>query len=270
MPDAHAIAGVVYLGRDWLMYADPALRFNLSQNVAPALVLGPDNAPATLTLRDGGEVRSSAFLHAGGAWSCMSGSSAMAFLYADPLSAVGAGLQRCALAGVVPWPDAGLMRRHGVALAALCSAGVPAAQVGRWVAAVLAEVLAPSGGPAQLDPRLAGLRERLHQRGEGRADPAAVAGELGLSAEHVRKLFRQQVGMTLSSYQSWVRLYQVAVGACEAQQRGLAHSATELVGAGGFYDASHASRAIRRYFDLLPTEMLDPRAFVDCRQPGRD
>jgi hypothetical protein len=146
MPDAHAIAGVVYLGRDWLMYADPALRFNLSQSVAPALVLGPDNAPATLTLRDGGEVRSSAFLHAGGAWSCMSGSSAMAFLYADPLSAVGAGLQRCALAGVVPWPDAGLMRRHGVALAALCSAGVPAAQVGRWVAAGrLARTPAPAG-----------------------------------------------------------------------------------------------------------------------------
>ena len=43
---------------------------------------------------------------------------------------------------------------------------------------------------------------------------------------------------------------------------------TELVGAGGFYDASHASRAIRRYFDLLPTEMLAPKAFVDCRQAG--
>lgn len=116
-----------------------------------------------------------------------------------------------------------------------------------------------------MDPRLAGLRVRLHQRGEGRADPAAIAHELGLSAEHVRKLFRQQVGMTLSSYQSWVRLYQVAATACEAQQQGQLQCATELVNAGGFYDASHASRAIRRYFDLLPTEMLAPRAFVDCR-----
>ena len=40
MQDGHAIPGVVYLGRDWLLYADPDLRFNLSQNVAPALVFG--------------------------------------------------------------------------------------------------------------------------------------------------------------------------------------------------------------------------------------
>ena len=269
MLDAHAIAGVVYLGHDWLMYADPELRFNLSQNVAPALVWGSGPEPATLTLRNGSEVRAPLFMHAGGAWSGMARPSAMAFLYADPLSAAGAGLQRRALAGVAPWPEADLMCRHGMDLPALCSGGVPATQVGRCVGAVLDEVLAQSGA-APLDARLTGLRERLHMRGEGRADPAAVAAELGLSAEHVRKLFRQQVGMTLSSYQSWVRLYQVAVGACEAQQRGQSHSATELVGAGGFYDASHASRAIRRYFDLLPTEMLAPRAFVDCRQAGRD
>lgn len=268
MLDGHAIPGVVYLGHDWLMYADPWLRFNLSQNVAPALVWGSGPEPATLTLRNGGEVRAPLFMHAGGAWSGMARPSAMAFLYADPLSAGGASLQRRALAGVAPWPDAGLMGRHGMDLPALCTGGVPAAQVGRCVGAVLAEVLAQSGA-APLDARLTGLRERLHRRGEGRADPAAVAAELGLSAEHVRKLFRQQVGMTLSSYQSWVRLYQVAVGACEAQQCGQAHSATELVGAGGFYDASHASRAIRRHFDLLPTEMLSPRAFVDCRQAGR-
>lgn len=92
-----------------------------------------------------------------------------------------------------------------------------------------------------------------------------MAGELGLSAEHVRKLFRQQVGMTLSSYQSWVRLYQVAANACDAHRSGQPHNASALVSAGGFYDASHASRAIRRYFDLLPTEMLAPKAFVDCR-----
>ena len=40
MQAGHAIPGVVYLGRDWLLYADPDLRFNLSENVAPALVFG--------------------------------------------------------------------------------------------------------------------------------------------------------------------------------------------------------------------------------------
>lgn len=265
MQAGHAIPGVVYLGRDWLLYADPDLRFNLSENVAPALVFGPTQGPATLTLRDGTAVCAPVLLHASGAWSGLSVRSPLAFLYADPLSDVGVGLQQRAAGGVVPWPDGDLMRCHGVDLPDLCSGAVPAAQVGRWVAEVLAEVAGLSVAPARVDPRLAGLRERLHQRSEGRADPAVMAGELGLSAEHVRKLFRQQVGMTLSSYQSWVRLYQVAANACDAHHSGQPHNASALVSAGGFYDASHASRAIRRYFDLLPTEMLAPKAFVDGR-----
>ena len=262
----HAIPGVVYLGRDWLLYADPDLRFNLSENVAPALVFGPSQGPATLTLRDGTAVSAPVLLHASGAWSGMTVRSPLAFLYADPLSDVGVGLQQRAAGGVVPWPDADLMQRHGVDLHALCGGAVPAAEAGPWVARVLADVGCPPRVTAGIDPRLAGLRERLHQRSEGRADPAVIAGELGLSAEHVRKLFRQQVGMTLSSYQAWVRLYQVAANACDAHHSGQPHNASELVSAGGFYDASHASRAIRRYFDLLPTEMLAPKAFVDCRR----
>ncbi len=265
MPAPHAISGTVYLGRDWLLYADPELVFNLAENVAPALVLGPAHMPATLTLRDGSEVCAPVLLHASGVWSQLIRPSALAFLYVDPLSDEGSRLQRRAQGRVLPWPAADLMSRHGIDLADLCNGEVRAEQLQRWVVDVLAEVAGLSDGLSRMDPRLAGLRVRLHQRGEGRADPAAIAHQLGLSAEHVRKLFRQQVGMTLSSYQSWVRLYQVAATACEAQQKGQLQCATELVNAGGFYDASHASRAIRRYFDLLPTEMLSPRAFVDCR-----
>jgi AraC-like DNA-binding protein len=265
MPVQPAISGVVYLGHDWLLYADPELVFNLAENVAPALVLGPTHPPAVLTLRDGHEVCASVMLHASGVWSRLVQRSALAFLYVDPLSEAGNRLQRRARGGVLAWPDADLLPRHGIELGRLCKGEVSAAQLQRWVGSLLAEVAGVTDGRAPIDTRLAGIRMGLHQRGEGRADPAAIAHALGLSAEHVRKHFRHEVGMTLSSYQAWVRLYQVAAKACEAQKRGNAQNATELVSAGGFYDASHASRAIRRYFDLLPTEMLSPQAFVDCR-----
>lgn len=265
MSALHAISGVVYLGNDWLMYADPDLVFNLSENVAPALVFGSVGAPATLGLRDETEVCGTVLLHASGVWSGLSRRRALAFLYVDPLSDVGVCLQQRAQGGVVVWPDGELMARHGMALDALCQGDTSAAHVRRWVAGVLGEVAALSGGAARVDARLTGLRAGLHRHSEGRADPVALASQLGLSAEHVRKLFRQQVGMTLSSYLAWARLYQVTASACDAQQRGHSQSATHLVSAGGFYDASHASRAIRRYFDLLPTEMLAPKAFVDCR-----
>jgi len=264
MPARPAIAGVVYLGHDWLLYADPDLMFNLSQNVAPAMVFGPESAPPVLHLRGGGEASGPVLLHASGVWSWLQRRCALAFLYFDPLSAAGLCLQRRAGASVVPWPDSRLLQRHGMTLDGLGNAAVSDRAVRTGVEHLRAELLQGPHGVA-LDPRLPLLRERLHQHGDGRADPAGIADLLGLSAEHTRKLFRQQVGMTLSSYQSWVRLYQVAVAACEAQQHGRNASATEMVGAGGFYDASHASRAIRRYFDLLPTEMLAPRAFVDCR-----
>lgn len=260
-----AISGVVYLGNDWLLYADPDLVFKLSENVAPALVLGPAHRPAALTLRDGHEVCAPVMLHASGVWSQLVQRSALAFLYVDPLSGAGSRLQRRARGGVVAWPRADLLACHGIELTHLCSGEVPAGQMQPWVAGLLAEVADEADGRAPIDPRLTSLRTGLHLRGEGRVDPAAIAHALGLSAEHVRKHFRQQVGMTLSSYQAWVRLYQVAATACEAQQLGHAPGATELVNAGGFYDASHATRAIRRYFDLLPTEMIAPRAFVDCR-----
>lgn len=268
MPLQPAISGVVYLGHDWLLYADPDLVFNLAENVAPALVLGPAQRPARLTLRDGHEVCAPVMLHASGVWSQLLQHSALAFLYVDPLSGAGSWLQRRARGSVVAWPGADLLPRHGVELAHLCSGEVSAGQMQHWVAGLLAEVAGDAEGRAPIDTRLAGLRTGLHLRGEGRVDPAAIAHALGLSAEHVRKHFRQEVGMTLSSYQAWVRLYQVAANACEAQQLGHAPGATELVNAGGFYDASHASRAIRRYFDLQPTEMLAPRAFVDCRCSG--
>jgi AraC-like DNA-binding protein len=268
MSGVHAISGVVYLGSGWLLYADPDLLFQWSENVAPALVLGSAAQPATLALRDGGEVSAPVLLHASGVWSQLPQRSAMAFLYVDPLSDTGVCLQRRALAHVVPWPHADLLPRHGLQLHALCQGDLRPDEVRHGVSAVLDEVTAGAADCVRLDPRLMRLRDRLHQHSEGRADPAAMASELGLSAEHVRKLFRQQVGMTLSSYLAWARLYQVAVNACDAQRRGQPQSATELVSAGGFYDASHATRAIRRYFDLLPTEMVAPRAFVDCRGMG--
>lgn len=265
MSASHAISGVVYLGSGWLLYADPDLQFNLSEGVAPALVFGSAAQPATLTLRDGREVRAEVLLHASGVWSQLPQRSAMAFLYVDPLSDMGVCLQRSALAHVVPCSDADLMQRHGMQLHALCQGEPQSEEVSHWVSAVMCSVTAGAAECVRLDHRLMRLRSRLHQHSEGRADPAALASELGLSAEHVRKLFRQQVGMTLSSYLAWARLYQMAAGACDAQQSGLPQNATDLVNAGGFYDASHATRATRRYFDLLPTEMVTPRAFVDCR-----
>lgn len=264
------IEGTVYLGSDWLLYADPDLSFDWSECVAPSLLFGSTSRTPTVLQRGGAAVTAPVMLHAAGVWSTMPGRTALALLYVDPLSVDGAALQWRAADEITAWPTLELLARHGLSLASLCAGDVAADELRDAVSALRAEVLAACAahGAPEIDPRLLALRSWLHERAEGRADPAAIGARLGLSAEHVRKHFRQHVGMTLSSYQAWVRLYRMTADACAGGHEGQSPNVLSVIMAAGFFDASHASRTVRRYLDLQPSEMVLPRAFVDCRGPG--
>jgi AraC-like DNA-binding protein len=248
------------------MYADPDLRFGMSESVAPALVFGPVDSPLSLLLETGQVVCASALLHASGVSSALDQASQVAVLYVDPLTVRGMRLQRLAKATVSACASQDLLERHAMPLRSLCSGVAEPSNVRDAVAALLDDVLVQVPASGEVDVRLPGLRAWLHAGDQGRGDPAAVGERLGLSAEHVRKHFRRHVGMTLSRYLAWARLYRVTAAACDAQHVGHAPNATELMLVAGFCDAPHATRTIRRYLDLLPSEMLAPRSFVDCRE----
>ena len=82
---------------------------------------------------------------------------------------------------------------------------------------------------------------------------AALAEAVGLSAERLRHLVREQVGMPFSRYRLWLRLGD----AVEAILAGA--SFTDAAHAAGFADSAHLARAFRQSFgDSLSGRLLDP------------
>lgn len=253
----------VYIGDDWLLYAARTLRFDQSECVAPCALVGSADPGLRLTMGDGRKVCEPVVLHAAGVWSALDEPAAGTVLYLDPLAPAGAALQRRCAQGVFPWPAQGALQQVRERIPLLCEGRGQPEELDRLVAQWSEEILGPDQALRQLDPRLLRLRHWLLTHNEGRVDVRAMAEMTGLSTDHLRQHFRRQVGMTVSSYLAWARLFAMSTLACEAHVNAQRKDAVALMQTAGFYDASHASKAIRRYFDLRPSEMLAPGCFVD-------
>jgi len=263
------VSDAVYLAEDWMLYASTDISYEWSECAAPCLILG--SASDRLRLRWGDSAvacEGTTFLHAAGVSSVMEPRNAALFLYFDPLTPVGLALQRLANQAVrVPEPCS-LSEIDADTLRQLCEGTLPA-QLARKTVDGLATAFsghAPSG--PRVDRRILELRRWFFEEFDGRLDLEVLAKVADMSGNHLRQVFRSQVGMTLSSYGAWVKLYQTASAAIHYAHAKSKVNATRLLSEVGFYDASHASKIIRRYLDLKPTEMLEPRVFVDCRSPS--
>lgn len=100
---------------------------------------------------------------------------------------------------------------------------------------------------------------------EGRLDLEQLCSAVRLNPDYFRKQFKELAGMSPSRYQGWQRVLGLLKQICDMYARGelppRVTIPTQVVDA-GFYDVSHASRTLARYFGVVP-QML-PR-FVDCR-----
>ena len=256
----------VYLGDDWMLYASTDISYEWSEAVAPCLILGCDTGELCLSWGDEKvNSKGQAFLHAAGVYSAIPDRVAAVILYFDPLSQTGASMQR--LAGesvdVVTAASAGVAYQES--LHSFCDGSLDGASARTTVARIAAAVLPKGKDRRRIDPRFSALRDWFFEEFEGRIDVDLLGESVGVSGDHLRQIFRSQVGMTLSSYASWVRLYQTACAATHSAGENKKVNASRLLSEVGFYDASHASKVMRRYLDLKPTEMLEPKKFVDCR-----
>lgn len=258
--------GAVYLGDEWLIYASAQFQFDWSEFVAPGFVFGLPPAGLTLSLQERATVSGTLLLHAGGVWSEL-GDAMGGVLYLDPLTPAGTVMQRIA-AGTVSPRTCPAVAPLGEFLPALCAGNLGADHVRDWVDALTWSFSRESSTTPVFDPRLADLRVWLRHHREGRVDVAAMSRRVGLSPDHLRQRFRRRTGLTMSSYLAWLRLFSMAEQACEAALSNERGNAALMMQEAGFYDASHGSRSIRRYFALTPAEMLGPGRFVDCRSHG--
>ncbi|CAM3223685.1 AraC family transcriptional regulator [Tsukamurella hominis] len=78
----------------------------------------------------------------------------------------------------------------------------------------------------------------------------AVAAEIGVSASHLSRLWRRDLGLAFPAWVRWSRLRAMA----EKVRDGA--SITDAAHAAGFADGAHASRVCREMFGLSPQQLL--------------
>ncbi len=136
------------------------------------------------------------------------------------------------------------------AVAAAAHTGDAPALAGAAVQALqqaAAGALQPDPPPLSSDVRVQALAEALAATEAERLDIGALAHRLGLSREHLHRLFRSVVGLTPGEYSRCARMH----AAKRLLQEGA--SLADAAQASGFTDQAHFSRWFRRIFGVTPT-----------------
>lgn len=97
-----------------------------------------------------------------------------------------------------------------------------------------------------------GIAACLDQRFPRLPSLAALAGEAGVSREHLSRVFRRTTGLTVGQY---VRRRRVLEGASRLRERRA--DLSEVANACGFADQSHFTREFRRHFGTTPRRYRD-------------
>lgn len=135
------------------------------------------------------------------------------------------------------------------ALAAAAHAGdanVLASHAVQALQRAAAGALQAEPAPLSRDVRVQALADALAATDAERLDMGALAQRLGLSREHLHRLFRSVVGLTPGEYSRCARMH--------AARRLLREGASlaDAAQASGFTDQAHFSRWFRRIFGVTP------------------
>ncbi|MFJ2362448.1 hypothetical protein ACIPIN_01810 [Pseudomonas sp. NPDC087697] len=242
----HGETQCVYVSEGWMMYAGPG-GFDRSEMVAPSLILSRPGTFLRCEMDDGRLIDSAGLLHASGRWSSAAGDG-LVIIYFDPLSAEGMGIQRSlgeqvmaqwSIPGKLPWND--------LLFDNLCSGNIPRSAVVAWMENCQTEIRGMQS-PFRVDERLLRVASTIASDTEGRLSLKPLSRIANLSPDHLRQLFKQQAGMTLSKYKAWRQLHGMVCYVCEATEDWLSQGTGEAIHFAGFYDDAHGYRALSHYF----------------------
>lgn len=107
-----------------------------------------------------------------------------------------------------------------------------------------------------LDPRIVRALQILKNAPDNLISAGAVATEVALSPSRFAHLFRDQVGIPMRRYLSWLRLRNAV------RLLGAGESLTTIAHAAGFADAAHFTRTFRQMFGMAPSEIFQNSQFV--------
>ena len=234
----------LYIGPDWIMYAGPD-GYEHSQMLSPAILLGAPGKPLLCQFSDG-ELSASCLLHPAGVWSSVS-PAPFIVIYLDPLSTSGRTIQYGCGA---PKRSAQALDRlpdYAAIFARISNADLSARDATLFMEALRTSIEV-TGGRRMEDARLECVAGMLSENPVGRLDLKRLASRVGLSSEHLRHLFKQQTGITLSKYKTWNQLHVMFCHIVRTQGPIYNWDTHETLQSAGFYDDAHGYRTLSRYF----------------------
>lgn len=134
--------------------------------------------------------------------------------------------------------------------------------LGRWLPGLEGSSVAPGGGKRVVDERIGEALAYIDSRMDEPLELEEVAGKVFLSAERLRHLFVQEVGVAFSQYLLWKRIKNVIF---EVLQKGLPMGTAAVQS--GFTDQAHFARIFRRTFGVSAKEMLKNSRYVQFLSP---
>ncbi|MGK8198500.1 helix-turn-helix domain-containing protein [Burkholderia cepacia] len=255
----------VFVGDDWVVYIGSPGDFARSEMLTPCLLTSVTAGLLRICADGSEDVVAETVLHPSGVWS-KGVSAAVAILYLDPVSDEGRAVQQ--FCGTKP---VGLSLDSGLRRAAMNLGGARVAEVvddTRSFVNALRAALRDSLPPQSvIDRRLLRVAAQMADHATGRLHLSNLTETAGFGTDHLRQCFRQATGMTLSRYQMWLRLHSMLVGACMESGSRQKGAVDRILQDAGFYDTSHCSRAVRRYFGMRAlSTSARTLGFIDCRQ----
>lgn len=112
--------------------------------------------------------------------------------------------------------------------------------------------------PARADA-LVRAAVRLIEAGGGALRVEALAGQLGVSRQHLALQFRERVGLTTKSFAMVCQFRQAHAALGRLGDRPADVDWARLAGDCGYYDQSHLVQAFRQFADATPSSFLRPR-----------
>jgi AraC-like DNA-binding protein len=250
----------LYVGPDWIMYAGPD-GYEHSEMLSPAILLGAPGEP--LACRFGSsELSSSCLLHPAGVWSAVS-ASPLIVIYLDPMSRAGRTIQ-CTTG--TPKGSAQILeglQDYPTDFEKIRSAAFSPREASMFVDTLRAGIES-IGDRRTEDDRIRLVAGLLSADPVGRLNLKQLASTAGLSAEHLRHLFKQQTGITLSKYKTWRQLHVMFCQVVSTKGPVYDWDTHETLQSAGFYDDSHGYRTISQYFGPQRTMADKELRLINC------
>lgn len=254
----------VFIGDDWLAYMGYPAYYPMSEMIAPSLLFSRTHEAVHVSNPSGFTVSSQCLMHAGNHWSQCQGT-ALALVYFDPLSPIGQSIQTHAKKskhGFSPWSLPA--KENDMLLNNILTQPVSQASAMQLVNYCKNTLIRPTS--QHLSNRLIQTADLIARNPSGHLNVSSISAAVFWSADHLRKHFKQAVGMNLSQYQMWQRLRQMVHFACISQNDSGQAIGESMVHAAGFYDVSHGNRSMQRFFGMTVAAIAAPLGgFTDCR-----